>query len=117
MSSGAATRQGGRAILYARQNTHPGEAQEWLNRAVSARPCIWRRSFGTFEKRAEAAETSPAQPLGRSPSLREPPQMIVHLIDGTYELFRHFYGIRRARGVAAPLSAVGGVLYTVAQML
>ena len=23
--------------------------------------------------------------------------MIVHLIDGTYELFRHFYGIRRAK--------------------
>ena len=22
-------------------------------------------------------------------------KMIVHLIDGTYELFRHFYGIRR----------------------
>ena len=21
--------------------------------------------------------------------------MIVHLIDGTYELFRHFYGLRR----------------------
>jgi len=43
--------------------------------------------------------------------------MIVHLIDGTYELFRHFYGLRRAGGVAAPLSAVGGVLHTVAEML
>jgi len=43
--------------------------------------------------------------------------MIVHLIDGTYELFRHFYGIRRAGKVAAPLSAVGGVLHTVTQML
>jgi hypothetical protein len=21
--------------------------------------------------------------------------MVVHLIDGTYELFRHFYGLRR----------------------
>jgi hypothetical protein len=21
--------------------------------------------------------------------------MIVHLVDGTYELFRHFYGLRR----------------------
>jgi 5'-3' exonuclease len=43
--------------------------------------------------------------------------VIVHLIDGTYELFRHFYGIRR--GVATPsrLSAVAGVLHTVAQML
>lgn len=43
--------------------------------------------------------------------------MIVHLIDGTYELFRHFYGIRR--GVATPprFSAVTGVLGTVAQMI
>ena len=43
--------------------------------------------------------------------------MIVHLIDGTYELFRQFYGIRRARGMDPPLGAVAGVLNTVAQML
>ena len=43
--------------------------------------------------------------------------MIIHLIDGTYELFRHFYGIRRAHRKPAPLSAVGGVLHTVVQML
>jgi len=43
--------------------------------------------------------------------------MIVHLIDGTYELFRHFYGIRRAHRSPAPWSAVGGVLHTIAQML
>jgi 5'-3' exonuclease len=34
--------------------------------------------------------------------------MIVHLLDGTYELFRHFYGIRRGRG--KPLGAVAGVI-------
>ncbi len=43
--------------------------------------------------------------------------MIVHLVDGTYELFRHFYGQRRAKGGDAPLGAVGGVLHTVAQMI
>jgi 5'-3' exonuclease len=43
--------------------------------------------------------------------------MIVHLLDGTYELFRHFYGIRRGRGEDPPFGAVAGVLYTVAQML
>ncbi len=43
--------------------------------------------------------------------------MIVHLLDGTYELFRHFYGIRRGRGEDPPLGAVAGVLHTVAQML
>ena len=36
--------------------------------------------------------------------------MIVHLIDGTYELFRHFYGNRRGY-------AVDGVLRTVRQMI
>lgn len=43
--------------------------------------------------------------------------MIVHLIDGTYELFRHFYGIRRGSATPPRMSAVAGVLHTVAQML
>ncbi|MCM3903099.1 MAG: hypothetical protein ND866_15435 [Pyrinomonadaceae bacterium] len=43
--------------------------------------------------------------------------MIVHLIDGTYELFRHFYGIRRFKKTDPPYGAVSGVLRTVAQML
>src|SRR5580704_8373646 len=51
--------------------------------------------------------------------------MIVHLVDGTYELFRHFYGLRRfthvkgsaSRGVDRPYGAVVGVLQTVLQML
>jgi len=44
--------------------------------------------------------------------------MIVDLIDGTYELFRHFYGLRRfTKGQDRPLGAVVGVLHTVLQML
>ena len=44
--------------------------------------------------------------------------MIVHLIDGTYELFRHFYGLRRfTKGNDRPFGAVVGVLNTVRQML
>jgi len=43
--------------------------------------------------------------------------MIVHLIDGTYELFRHFYGIRRFKKTDPPFGAVTGVLRTVVQML
>ena len=44
--------------------------------------------------------------------------MIVDLIDGTYELFRHFYGLRRfSKGADKPLGAVTGVLTTVVQML
>ncbi|HSJ25341.1 MAG TPA: 5'-3' exonuclease H3TH domain-containing protein [Longimicrobiales bacterium] len=43
--------------------------------------------------------------------------MIVHLIDGTYELFRHFYGLRRFRKEDPPLGAVLGVLRTVLGLL
>jgi 5'-3' exonuclease len=44
--------------------------------------------------------------------------MIIHLIDGTYELFRHFYGLRRFnKGKDAPYGAVVGVLNGVLQML
>ena len=44
--------------------------------------------------------------------------MIVHLIDGTYELFRHFFGLRRfTKGRDRPYGAVVGVLQTVLQTL
>jgi 5'-3' exonuclease len=44
--------------------------------------------------------------------------VLVHLIDGTYELFRHFYGLRRfTKGADRPGGAVVGVLNTVLQML
>jgi len=44
--------------------------------------------------------------------------VIVHLIDGTYELFRHFYGLRRfAKGQDRPWGAAVGVLNTMLQMI
>src|SRR5229473_7260738 len=43
--------------------------------------------------------------------------MIVHLVDGTYELFRHFYGIRRFKKTDPPFGAVSGVLHTVAKTI
>ena len=44
--------------------------------------------------------------------------VIIHLIDGTYELFRHFYGLRRfTKGKDRPYGAVVGVLQTVLQMM
>src|ERR1044072_4330405 len=43
--------------------------------------------------------------------------MIVHLVDGTYDLFRDFYGIRRFKKTDPPYGAVSGVLTTVAQMI
>jgi len=44
--------------------------------------------------------------------------MIVHLIDGTYELFRHYYGRHRVpKGQDRPFGAVVGVLGSVLQMI
>ena len=44
--------------------------------------------------------------------------MIVHVIDGTYELFRHFYGQRSwSKGKDKPFGAVAGVLHSVLEML
>jgi 5'-3' exonuclease len=44
--------------------------------------------------------------------------MVIHLIDGTYELFRHFYGLRSFnKGKDKPYGAVAGVLNSVLQMI
>jgi 5'-3' exonuclease len=43
--------------------------------------------------------------------------VVVHLIDGTYELFRHFYGLRRFAQADRPLGAAAGVLTTVLAMI
>ncbi|GAC1388270.1 MAG: hypothetical protein NVSMB31_01980 [Vulcanimicrobiaceae bacterium] len=44
--------------------------------------------------------------------------MVIHLIDGTYELFRHFYGLQRfSKGKSRRFGAVAGVLNTVLRMI
>lgn len=44
--------------------------------------------------------------------------MIIDLVDGTYELFRHFYGLRRfTKGQDRPFGAVAGVLNGLLQMI
>ncbi len=44
--------------------------------------------------------------------------MVVHLVDGTYELFRHFYGLRRfSKGKDPRFGAVSRVLHTILQMI
>lgn len=43
--------------------------------------------------------------------------MIIHLIDGTYELFRLFYGLRRFHKTDPPFGAVSGVLGMIAKMI
>jgi 5'-3' exonuclease len=43
--------------------------------------------------------------------------IVVHLVDGTYELFRHFYGLRRfTKDRDRPLGAVVGVLQSVVEL-
>ena len=57
---------------------------------------------------------------GRSLHLMEAARAmsVVHVIDGTYELFRHFYGQRSFNGGNdKPLAGVVGVLGTVLKML
>jgi 5'-3' exonuclease len=45
-------------------------------------------------------------------------KMVIDLIDGTYELFRHFYGLRRfTKGADRPFGAVAGVLNGVLEMI
>jgi len=44
--------------------------------------------------------------------------MIIHLIDGTYELFRHFYGLRSFnKGKDKPFGATVGLLNGILQMI
>src|SRR5258707_7216332 len=44
--------------------------------------------------------------------------MVIDVVDGTYELFRHFYGLRRfTKGKDRPYGGVVGVLQTIVQML
>ena len=60
----------------------------------------------------------PARKPSPTKSVTPSDGVIVHLIDGTYELFRHFYGLRRFnKGEDRPFGAVIGVLNTVLQMI
>ncbi len=44
--------------------------------------------------------------------------MLIHVVDGTYELFRHFYGLRRAKEPEdRPFGAVVGVVNTIFDMI
>ena len=46
------------------------------------------------------------------------PPLSIHLIDGTYELFRQFYGRRRfEKKGPAPFDAVAGVLHSILEMI
>ena len=61
---------------------------------------------------------APDRPPWARSCARSAVDVIVHLIDGTYELFRHFYGLRRfTKGEDPPFGAVIGVLNTVLQMV
>ena len=51
-------------------------------------------------------------------SLRRAAPLSIHLVDGTYELFRQFYGrLRFEKKGPAPMGAVAGVLHSVLEMI
>jgi 5'-3' exonuclease len=57
-------------------------------------------------------------PKLKGPCLGAATLLNVHLVDGTYELFRHFYGLRRfTKGRDRPLGAVAGVLNGLLEMI
>ena len=71
-------------------------------------------------KRNRVNENSRNMIINAGPSNAMNPSggIVVHLIAGTYELFRHFYGLRRFhKGADRPFGAVIGVLNTVLQMI
>ncbi len=68
--------------------------------------------------RAAGVNSAKVSAFKRLWGIGESKVMIVHLVDGTYELFRHFYGLRRINdGKARPFGAVHGVLHTVLEMI
>src|SRR5689334_6528927 len=85
-----------------------------LNRAP-----VTAHRFTTYRSRSPIP--SPQHPIPSQSPLppdRSALPMVVHLLDGTYELFRHFYGQRRFnQGKDKPLGAVAGVLHTVLEMI
>src|SRR5204862_5668181 len=84
----------------AAKNALPHAAQITMSRRPTSRP----------------REAKPFTPLASSHVSER--FYVVHLIDGTYELFRHFYGLRRFnKGVDRPYGAIVGVLQTVLQMM
>jgi 5'-3' exonuclease len=67
---------------------------------------------------AMAEALTMTHPVGSANSDRGESSIVVHLVDGTYELFRHFYGQRRFnKGDERPFGAVVGVLNTVLEMI
>jgi 5'-3' exonuclease len=67
---------------------------------------------------AERAVDAKGTPAWRIAKVWQDAVMVVHAVDGTYELFRHFYGQRRFnKGKDRPFGAVVGVLQTVLQMI
>jgi hypothetical protein len=70
------------------------------------RPWALRARLFELEHNSGLCRLAPsfsASRLFKNPSIYD---MIVHLIDGTYELFRHYYGLRRRAPKGTPFGAV-----------
>jgi len=74
----------------------------------------WRSPAPLCPARMRAVENAAPRPPADTPH----GAIVVHLIDGTYELFRHFYGLRRFnKGRDKPFGAVAGVLHSVLEFV
>src|SRR4030095_1731277 len=90
-------------------------------RAITRRPgaCSPRWPSGCSTCRARGSDEAP-QAGSRAPAGypgRGPPDVIVHLVDGTYELFRYFMAPAYDRATPEALRAVRGVVGSLLAML
>src|SRR5581483_3806782 len=65
----------------------------------------------------EATDRATAQHARRGEQMRQDRPMKVHLVDGTYELFRHFYGMPEDVRGTSELGGVRGVVDSVLYLL
>ena len=95
------------------------DSPDRVDRAVRS-GCRHGNQSDQFRLRVQDRTVTSAQhsSVGDQAVLRSIYRMVVHLIDGTYELFRHFYGLRRFnKGEDRPFAAVVGVLNAVLKMI
>ena len=87
-------------------------ASQRLGRLPLGRLLLCARALG----RPVRARMPGVMETGSRPPADASRAIVVHLIDGTYELFRHFYGLRRFnKGRDRPFGAVAGVLQSVVE--
>ena len=97
-------------------------ARASAQRSLNERDVEESRSVDMGRKRAGFEGAEPLWPRRHlrisHPDAIPVPPLSVHLVDGTYELFRQFHGRRRfEKAGPAPFGAVAGVLHSILEMI